>query len=83
MEESKDLSLYIRAVTDRFRPTDDEDSATHKFTTKEVTDAINSLNPGCGATLQDTCEALSEAGFIFKSPKGASGINFKWLMVEK
>ncbi len=83
MEEGKDLSIYINVIMERFIPVMDEAAATHKLTTKEVTDAINELNPGCGASAQDTYDALFEAGFVFKSPRGTSSLNFKWLMLEK
>lgn len=81
--DKKDLSPYIHAIRERFLPVDNELSATHKLSTKEVTDAINELDPGCSATPQDVYEALFEAGFIFRAPRGTSGLYFKWLMVEK
>jgi hypothetical protein len=82
-EGRPDLSPYIHAIRERFEPTDDEDQATHKLSTQEVADAIKALNPGSGVTDQDTYKALSEAGFIFCSPRGGAGLHFKWLMIEK
>jgi hypothetical protein len=82
-EESVDLSPYIHAIRERFDPADDEGQATHRLSTEEITDAINALNPGCGATNQDTYKALRQAGFGFCSPKGGAGLQFKWLMIEK
>lgn len=80
---SPDLFPYIQAICDRFEPADNEDRATHKLSTKEVADAINALNPDCRAGVGDTYKALREAGFEFCSPKGTSGLHFKWLMIEK
>ena len=78
-----DLSPYICAICERFESTDSEGAATHKLSTQEVADAINALNPGCKAGVEDTYEALRAAGFMFCSPRGTSGLQFKWLMIEK
>lgn len=83
MKESKDLGLYIRAIEERFESAGSENAATHFFSTREITDAINELNPSVGALPQDTNNALCAAGFMFKSPKMGAGIGFKWLMAEK
>lgn len=81
--ESKDLSPYIHAIRERFEPTENDTLATHKLSTKEVADAINELNPGCSASLQDVYDAMFEAGFVFRAPRGTASLNFKWLLVEK
>lgn len=83
MSDKKDLSIYIEAIQARFAVTDDENKATHKLTTKEVTDAINELNPSCAASPQDIYDAMFEAGFVFRAPRGTSGLRFKWLLIEK
>jgi hypothetical protein len=82
-EESKDLSLYLEAILNRFETTNDETKATHKLSTQEVTDAINELNPSVQASPTDVYDALLEAGFEFRAPRGLSSLQFKWLMVEK
>jgi hypothetical protein len=82
-EASQDLSPYIHAIRERFAPAHDEREATHRLSTQEVTDAIKALNPGCGVTDGETFVALNQAGFVFCSPRGATGIQFKWLMIEK
>lgn len=82
-EKQKDLTLYIDAILHRFSPTDNEQLATHKLSTKEVADAINELNPGCNCSVQDAYDALFEAGFAFRSPRGSQALLFKWLMIEK
>ena len=82
-KEVKDLSVYIDTIRQRFNPTDSESSATHKLSTKEIANAINELNPSIHATTEDVYNALSEAGFIFRSPSGMSSLQFKWLLVEK
>ena len=79
----KDLSPYVHAIRERFEPTEVERLATHKLSTKEVTDAINELCPGQDASIQEVYDALFEAGFVFRAPRGTAGLNFKWLMVEK
>lgn len=72
--EHKDLSLYIYAICERFEPTDNETRATHKLSTKEVADAINELNPGCNASIQDVYDALYEAGFVFRAPRSSRNV---------
>lgn len=81
--ENKDLTPYMHVIRERFEPTDSESRATHKLSTKEVADAINELCPGCNASTQEVYDALFEAGFMFRAPRGTAGINFKWLMIEK
>ena len=83
MSDKKDLSIYIEAIKARFAMTDDENKATHKLSTKEVADAINELNPSCAALAQDVYDAMFEAGFVFRAPRGTSGLRFKWLLIEK
>lgn len=77
------LTPCITAIMQRFKPTADVGLATHCLSTKEITDAINELNPECNASLKDTYDALTQAGFTFTSPPGSVGIQFKWLMIEK
>ncbi|MDR1259738.1 MAG: hypothetical protein LBK65_10785 [Tannerellaceae bacterium] len=83
MKESKDPGLYIRAIEERFEPAGNENAATHFLSTREITDAINELNPALGALPEDTYNALCAAGFMFKSPGGGAGIGFRWLMSGK
>lgn len=82
-DKERNLQVYIDAITARFKATSDETKATHKLSTKEVADAINELNPGCNASVQEVYDALFEAGFIFRAPRGTAGIHFKWLLIEK
>lgn len=82
-EENKDLSIYIHAIQERFEPVGHENEATHKLSTEEIKTAINELNPGINASIQDAYDALFEAGFAFRSPRGTAGLHFKWLMKEK
>ena len=83
MSDKKDLSIYIKAIQERFAITDDECKATHKLSTKEVAEAINELNPGCSVSAQDVYDAMFEAGFVFRAPRGTSVLHFKWLLIEK
>lgn len=82
-EEKNDIAIYIDTLLMRFSPTDNEERATHKLSTKEVADAINELNPGSNCSTQNAYDALYEAGFVFRSPRGTSALQFKWLMIEK
>lgn len=81
--EENDITMYIQVLLKRFSPTDNEERATHKLSTKEVAEAINELNPGCNCSVQNAYDALYEAGFVFRSPRGTSALQFKWLMIEK
>lgn len=81
--DTADLSPYIASILQRFKPATDASQATHILSTKEVAEAINELNPACSASPADTFQALSNAGFIFSTPRGTVGIHFKWLMIEK
>lgn len=81
--EPVDLSPYISAIAERFRPAHNPDEATHQFTTPEIKAAIKELNPGVEISDSQTFDAMIEAGFSFETVPGRQSLMFKWLLVEK
>lgn len=81
--EPVDLSPYISAISERFRPAHNPDEATHQFTTPEIKAAIKELNPGVEISDSQTFDAMIEAGFSFETVPGRQSLMFKWLLVEK
>ncbi|MPN40530.1 hypothetical protein SDC9_188068 [bioreactor metagenome] len=81
--EPVDLSPYISAISQRFRPAINPDEATHQFTTPEIKAAIKELNPGMEISDSLVFEAMQTSGFYFNAITGAQSLRFKWLLVEK
>lgn len=74
-----DLSPYIQAILERYRPAETDHEATMALTTSDVYRAIKDLNPGLSVQMDDVFDAMLEAGFTFKA-NGLSSIRFKWLI---
>jgi len=83
MAEQKDCKQYIDVLLDVYHPAASQEEATHFFSTDEIFDAIKSLNPGADLSKNDLYAAMLDAGFIFKPRRGTSGIDFRWLLVQK
>jgi hypothetical protein len=77
------VSPYIDVLMESFKPAKSNDAATHLFSTDEIYDAIVSLNPGAQISKEDVYQAMIDAGFIFKPRAGTSGIDFRWLLLQK
>lgn len=82
-DRTPDLSPYIAAISERFRPALNPDEATHRFTTHEIKEAINELNPGIKISDSQVFQAMQAAGFFFDVVSGTQSLLFKWLLVEK
>lgn len=80
---SADLSPYITAIMERFKPARTTDEATHQLTTAEIGDAIREINPGLKFSTEQVFDALVSAGFSFHPIKGMQGLRFMWLLTEK
>lgn len=78
-----DLTPYMEAILERFKPVETAIHATHQLTTKEVADAIRELNPGCKLDLAQVYDVMKQAGFTFSSLPGTTGLYFKWLLAER
>lgn len=76
------LKPYLDSLMESYRPTGDVEEATHFFSTDEVFDAIKQLNPGAEITKNEIFDALIDAGFIFRTRRGASGLDYRWLFVQ-
>ena len=77
------VSPYIDVLMESFKPANSNEEATHFFSTDEIYDAITQLNPGAEISSQDVYQAMIDAGFIFKPRAGTSGIDFRWLLLQK
>jgi len=51
--------------------------------TDKIFDAIKSLNFGVDLSKNDLYAAMLDAGFVFKPRRRTSGIDFRWLLVQK
>jgi len=84
MSETKsNIGSYIDVLMESFKPANTNEGATHFFSTDEIHDAIIQLNPGADISSQDVYQAMIDAGFIFKPRAGTSGIDFRWLLLQK
>ena len=77
-----DLTPYIDAIMERYRPAETAREATLSLSTADVYRAIKDLNPGLSFSMDDVFDAMQAAGFVFKAD-GLTSIRFKWLMQER
>ena len=82
-----DLTPYITAIMERFKPATALTEATHQLTTNEIAEAIREINPGINLTTTLTTtqvyDALIASGFTFHPAKGTQSLRFLWLLTEK
>lgn len=90
MEEKKpkndkptDISVYVAALSATYKPASNAGVATHWFSTREVFDAIKSIDPGATVTIEQVHDALLEAGYRYQSRPGAIGVEFRWMFRAK
>lgn len=79
---SSDISDFIVAIRSHFRPAENPEEATHRYSTAEIREAIVELNPGLSITDADVFVAMREAGFTFDTVPGAQSLMFKWLLIN-
>ena len=82
-ETKSNIGPYIDVLMESFKPASTNEGATHFFSTDEIYDAIVQLNPGAEISSIDVYQAMIDAGFIFKPRAGTSGIDFRWLLLQK
>lgn len=78
-----DISIYIDAPMRTFSPAASPGETTHWFSTVEVAEAINDIEPSARIDLSILHTALSEAGFTFCCRPGQQGMSFRWMFREK
>lgn len=71
------------ALQTRFRPANNADEATHRFSTDEIKRAITELNPGANISEAQVFELMKEHGYTYDAIPGSQLLMFKWLLVEK
>ncbi len=77
-----DLTPYIDAIMERYRPAETAREATLSLSTSDVYRAIKDLNPGLSFSMDDVFDSMQAAGFVFKAD-GIASIRFKGLMQER
>lgn len=78
-----DLTPYITAIMERFKPATALTEATHQLTTNEIAEAIREINPGIHLTTTQVYDVLIASGFTFHPAKGTQSLRFLWLLTEK
>lgn len=78
-----DMSVYMSALMERYKPALSGEQATHWFSTDEILFALLELNPSANIKRGDVYQAMWNAGFRFSSKPGTQRITFQWMMVEK
>ena len=81
--EGVEVSVYIAALQNTYRPTSTPAEATHFFSTAEVVDAIKEIDPSAKVSSAQVFAALRDAGFDFCNRPGSHGLAFKWMFRER
>ncbi len=63
-------------------PADNTEEATHLFTTTEIHDAINRLNPTEYISKELIYDRLLEEGYKWVRDPEKSGFSLKWMMIR-
>lgn len=78
-----DISVYIAALQTTYLSASAPADATHFFSTAEVVDAIQEIDPSAKVSPTQIFKALRQAGFDFCNRPGAHGLEFKWMFRER
>ncbi|MBR1401643.1 MAG: 5-formyltetrahydrofolate cyclo-ligase [Prevotella sp.] len=78
-----DISLFIAALSVRFRPARSPRDTTHWFSTQEVCAAIRDIDPSAKVDATQVFTALLAVGYDFCNRPGTQGLLFKWMFHEK
>ncbi len=78
-----DISLFIAALSVRFRPARSPRDTTHWFSTEEVVTAIKKIDPSAKVDATQVFNALRNAGYDFCNRPSSQGLQFKWMFREK
>lgn len=81
--ENIDMSIYIDALSKKFKPALSPSDTTHWFSTEEVRMAILEIDPSVKVNNQNIFDALHQAGYDFTSQPGSYGLHFKWMFKAK
>lgn len=82
-EKITDISIYIAALQQSFKPAKSYETATHWFTTDEVYSAIKRIDPSSEISKDDVFQAMTDAGYKFQNRPGSSGLDFRWMLEAK
>lgn len=74
---------YIAALMSVYAPALSESEATHWFTTQEVFEAVQKIDPGTELTVNDVYDALRDVGFRYQPRTGTIGCDFRWMLKRK
>lgn len=82
-DEITDVSIYIAALQQTFKPANSAKETTHWFTTEEVYQAIKKLDPGSDINRDQVYQAMINAGYKYQSRPGTQSLDFKWMLRSK
>lgn len=82
-QQITDLSLFIAALSVRFRPARSPRDTTHWFSTQEVCAAIRDIDPSAKVGPTQVFNALRNAGYDFCNRPSSQGLQFRWMFHEK
>jgi len=75
------LDSVADVLTSRFAPAG-EGQASHMFSTPEVKEAIVKFCPGVDISEREAYDLMIRCGFCCTLQRG-TGLNFKWMLIEK
>ncbi len=81
--EQADVTQYIDALGQQFRPAASSNETTHWYSTSEVASAIRDINPGAKVSLSKVHDAMIEAGYHYQPLPGAVSLNYRWMLQMK
>ena len=82
MEPTEFLSQIISQFKNWYKPAQSIDQATDFFSTTEITEALNQVNPGVQVDNTLVFDAMTEAGYHYCPDPGKLTFQLKWMIIR-
>lgn len=82
----QDMSDFLhRALSkfqEKYKPAVDISQSTHMFSTSEIFNALNDLNPGADIDKNEIFELLEESGYTWLPDPNKMSFSLKWMVTS-
>lgn len=75
-----DISELLNVFKQNFAPAKDIAEASHLFSTKEIFEAVQELDPGTKIKIENLFTALTEEGYAYFPEPDKFSLSFKWML---
>ncbi|MDA3821325.1 MAG: hypothetical protein PF450_01745 [Bacteroidales bacterium] len=76
------LHRALAIFSEKYHPAEDITQSTHLFSTTEIFQALNELNPGAEISIDVIFELMEEAGYTWLPDPNKMGFSLKWMVAS-